>query len=256
MGHALFDMTGKVALITGSSRGLGKAMALGLADAGADIVVTSRKLEGCEKVVEQITAKGRKALAVAAHVGDIDDLDRLVDSAYRYFGRVDILINNAGINPGAGPLVDLTPTAFQKTFDVNTKGPWYLSSSIAPKMAEQGGGVIINVMSVAGIKSSWGQGAYGATKSALQSLTEVMAVEWAPMNIRVNAIAPGSYHSDLMDNAIARIPGFEEGATAASLQKRIAATDEIIGPILYLASDASAYSTGSTLVTDGGHVLS
>lgn len=256
MTHTLFDLSGKVALITGSSRGLGKAMALGLADAGADIVVASRKLENCQRVVEEIEAKGRRALAVAVHVGDTDQLDELTARAYEHFGKVDILINNAGINPGAGPLLDLTPAAFQKTFDVNTMGPWYLATQLAPKMAEQGGGVIINVMSVAGVRSNWGTGAYAATKSALQSLTEVMAIEWASMKVRVNAIAPGSYHSDLMDNAIAAIPGFEEGATEASLQKRIAATEEIIGPILYLASDASAFTTGATLVSDGGHVLS
>lgn len=255
MSNNCFDMQGKVVLITGGSRGLGRAMSLGLAEAGADIIIASRKLENCEVVAAQVRQKGRRALAVAAHTGRLEDIDRLVDAAYAEFGRVDVLINNAGINPAAGPIAQVSAEAFQKTFDVNTRGPWYLASKIAPRMGGHGGGAIINVISVSGIKASVGQGIYGASKAALLSMTKLMAVEWAPMKVRVNAIAPGSYHSDLMDGAIAAIPGFEEGAKAASLQKRIADTDEIIGPILYLASNASAYTTGSTLVTDGGYLL-
>jgi NAD(P)-dependent dehydrogenase (short-subunit alcohol dehydrogenase family) len=230
-------------------------MALGLAEAGADIVVASRKLDNCQAVAAQIETMGRRALAVAAHTGNYEDLDNLVEQSYLHFGRVDIVINNAGINPAAGAIADVSPQAFQKTLEVNTLGPWYLSAKLAPRMAEHGGGVIINVISVSGLRGAMGQGAYGASKAALQSLTQTMAIEWAPMKVRVNAIAPGSYHSDLMDGAIAAFPEFEEGAKAASLQKRIAATDEIVGPVLYLASDASAYSTGSTLLTDGGYML-
>jgi len=256
MSKQLFDLSGKVALVTGGSRGLGKAMALGLADAGADIIVASRKLENCQAVATEIQAKGRQAVGIAAHTGKYEDIDRLVEQAYQHLGRVDIVINNAGINPAAGAIADVTPEAFQKTLEVNTLGPWYLSARLAPRMATHGGGVIINVISVSGLRGAMGQGAYAASKAALQSLTQTMAIEWAAMNVRVNAIAPGSYHSDLMDGAIAAIPGFEEGAKAASLQKRIAQTDEIIGPILYLASDASAFTTGSTLLTDGGYMLS
>ncbi len=255
MSKQLFDLTGKVVLVTGGSRGLGKAISLGLADAGADIIVASRKLDNCQAVVKEIEAKGRKALAVAAHTGKYEEIDRLVKLSFEHFGRVDIVINNAGINPAAGAITDVTPEAFQKTLEVNTLGPWYLAAKLAPEMARQGGGVIINVISVSGLRGAMGQGAYGASKAALQSLTQTMAIEWAPLNIRVNAIAPGSYHSDLMDGAIAAIPEFEAGAKAASLQKRIANSEEILGPILYLASDASAYTTGSTLLTDGGYML-
>lgn len=248
------DLSGKVALITGGGRGLGKAMSLGLADAGADIIIASRKLENCEAVAEQIRAKGRRALAIQAHTGEPEALDRVIEQSYAEFGHVDILINNAGMNPMLGGLSDLSVELFQKLFDVNTKGPWYLASRMAPKMAEHGGGSIINVISVAGLKPPAYLGFYAATKAALEALTKVMAIEWGPMSIRVNALAPGSYHSDLFDSAAAN-PGYEEGSIKATVQKRIAETEEIISPILYLASDMSAYTTGHTLVSDGGFML-
>ena len=246
------DLSGKVALVTGGSRGLGRAICLGLADAGADVVVASRKLDNCQAVVGQIEARGRWGLAVAAHAGRTEDLDALIEAAYARFGRVDILINNAGTNPVTAGLSDLSPELFQKVFEVNTKGPWYLASRLAPRMGGHGGGVIVNVISVSGLKPSPYQGFYAASKAALNALTKVMAAEWAPLNIRVNSLAPGSYHSDLFDNSAAAMPGFAEGARDASLQKRIAETEEILGPILYLVSDMSAYTTGATLVSDGG----
>ncbi len=253
MGYSNIDLSGKVALVTGGSRGLGRAMVLGLAKAGADVVIASRKLENCEAVAQQVRALGRRALAVAAHMGDTNSLDGLVAQALEHFGRVDILVNNAGINVAAGPLTDLAPEAFQKMFAVNTQGPWYLASRLAPQMGELGGGAIINVISVAALKPPAYMGFYAATKAALQALTKVMAAEWAPLKVRVNALAPGTYHSDLTDGAIATMPGFEEGAKSASLQQRIADTEEIVGPLLYLASDMSAFTTGATLVSDGGH---
>lgn len=248
------DLSGKVALVTGGSRGLGRAMCLGLADAGADVIIVSRKLENCEAVAQLVRDKGRKALAISAHTGDPDSLDRVIEQSYAEFGHVDILINNAGMNPILGPLSELTVELFQKLFDVNTKGPWYLASRMAPKMAQHGGGSIINVISVAGLKPPAYLGFYAATKAALQALTKVMAIEWGPHNIRVNALAPGSYHSDLFDSAAANT-GYEEGSINATVQKRIAETEEIISPILYLASDMSAYTTGHTLVSDGGFML-
>lgn len=248
------DLTGKVALVTGGSRGLGKAMSLGLADAGADVIVVSRRLENCEAVAEEIRGKGRKALALSAHMGRTEDLDTVIDSAYEAFGHVDILINNAGMNPVIGELSELQVDLFQKLFDVNTKGPWYLASRMAPRMAEHGGGSVINVISVGGLKPSALTGFYAATKAALDALTKVMAAEWAGKGIRVNSLAPGSYHSDLFDSA-ASIPGYLDGAINACLQKRVAETDEIIGPILYLASDLSSYTTGHTLVSDGGYMV-
>ncbi|WP_116365376.1 SDR family NAD(P)-dependent oxidoreductase [Parahaliea mediterranea] len=250
------DLSGKVALVTGGSRGLGRAMVMGLAQAGADVIIASRRQESCQAVAEAVQRDtGRRALPVAAHTGQMNDLDRLIDTSYQAFGRVDVLINNAGINPAMGELSALPPELFQKMFDVNTKGPWYLASRLAPRMAQHGGGSIINVLSVGALKPSALQGFYASTKAALQALTRVMAAEWAGQGIRVNALAPGSYHSDLFDGSAAAIPGFEDGAKAASLQKRVAETEEIIGPVLYLASDLSAYTTGHTLVSDGGYMV-
>jgi len=249
------SLEGKVALVTGGSRGLGRAMVLGLAKAGADVVIASRKLESCEQVAEDVRAMGRRALPVSAHAGRMESLDALLDQTYDTFGRLDVLINNAGTNPVTAGLSDLTPELFQKVFEVNTKGPWYLASRAAPRMAEHGGGSIINVISVGGLKPPAYQGFYAGSKAALHAMTKVMAAEWASMGIRVNAIAPGSFHSDMLDAALKILPGFEEGSRDASLQKRIAETDEIIGPVMYLASDMSKFTTGATLVADGGYLV-
>ncbi|MBK9468393.1 MAG: glucose 1-dehydrogenase [Gammaproteobacteria bacterium] len=249
------NLEGKVALVTGGSRGLGRAMVLGLARAGADVVIASRKLAGCEEVAAEVQAMGRQALAVSAHAGQMESLDALLEATYQRFGRLDILINNAGTNPVTAGLSDLTPELFQKVFEVNTKGPWYLASRAAPRMAQHGGGSIINVISVGGLKPPAYQGFYAGSKAALHALTKVMAAEWAHMGIRVNAIAPGSYHSDLFDVSAAQLPGFEEGSKAACVQKRIAETEEILGPVMYLASDMSSYTTGATLVADGGYLV-
>lgn len=241
---------GKVALITGGSRGLGRAMSVGFAAEGAKVIVASRKIDSCKEVVEQIEQAGGEALAIAAHMGKTDDLDALIERAYEHFGRVDILVNNAGINVAMGPLSDIKTDAFDKMTDVNLKGPWYLTSRLAPKMGEHGGGCVINVLSVAALATPPFTGLYAATKASMKALTEVMAQEWADWNIRVNALAPGSYHSDLTDGAIAALPGYEEGMISSALIPRIAETEEILNPIFYLASES--FTTGITLVADGG----
>jgi NAD(P)-dependent dehydrogenase (short-subunit alcohol dehydrogenase family) len=246
----MFDFKDKVVLITGGSRGLGRAMSLGFARAGAKVIVASRKLAACQALVERIIAEGGDAWACAANTSSTDDLDRLIAVSLEHYGRVDILINNAGTNIAQGPLTDVTPDAFDKMYQINQRGPWYLASRLAPHMADNGGGVVINVLSVAAVKPPAYMGFYAATKAALQALTRVMANEWAPMNIRVNAIAPGTYHSDLTDSAIKAIPGFEEGMLSANLIKRIPESEDILLPIFYLA--AETYTTGFTLVADGG----
>jgi NAD(P)-dependent dehydrogenase (short-subunit alcohol dehydrogenase family) len=240
----------KTVLITGGSRGLGKAMSEGFAREGARVIIASRKLESCEALADSIRAQGGEAFAVAAHMGDCASLDHLIATSLEQVGPVDILINNAGINVAAGMLTDITPEQFDKMYQVNLRGAWYLASRLAPGMGENGGGSIINMLSVAALKPAIGMGFYAATKAALQALTTVMAQEWAPLNIRVNALAPGTYHSDLTDNALAVIPGFEENALSRTLIKRIADSEEILNPIFYLASEA--YTTGTTLVADGG----
>lgn len=249
------DLKGKVALVTGGSRGLGRAMVLGLAKAGADVVIASRKLEACEAVARDAEALGVQALAVPCHTGDPASVDALIAAVWERFGRLDILVNNAGINPAVSPLADLTHALFQKVLDVNLLGPWYLASRAAPKMRESGGGTIVNVISVAAMRPSAMQGTYAASKAALSALTRVMAAEWAPWGIRVNDLAPGAHHSTMFDNAAAVLPGFEEGAREHSLMKRIAPTEEIVGSLLYLASDMSSFATGMTLVSDGGFVV-
>jgi NAD(P)-dependent dehydrogenase (short-subunit alcohol dehydrogenase family) len=240
----------KVVIVTGGSRGLGRAISLGFAQQGARVVVASRKLPACEQVVAEIEAKGGSALACAAHMGDVADIDALIEAAYGRFGRVDVLVNNAGINVALGPLSEISPAAFDKMVDVNLKGPWYLASRLAPRMGEQGGGCVINVLSVAALSTPAYSGIYAATKAGLKALTEVMAQEWAEWNIRVNALAPGSYHSDLTDGAIAALPHYASGMVEAALIPRIAETEEILNPVFYLASEA--FTTGITLVADGG----
>lgn len=248
------DLSGKVALVTGGSRGLGRAMVLGLAAAGADVVIASRRLDACTALASEVRALGREALPVAAHLGETASLDALIAAALERFGRIDILVNNAGTNPVTAGLAELTPELFQKVFEVNTRGPWYLASRLAPHMGAAGGGVIVNVSSVAAHRPPAGQGFYAASKAALEALTRVMAAEWAPLNIRVNALAPGSMYSDLFDRAAAVMPNFTERAAAAALQKRVAESEEIVGPLLYLVSGMASFATGSTLVADGGYL--
>ncbi len=249
----MFEFTDKVVLITGGSRGLGKAMAEGFAKAGAKVVIASRKKENCQKLAAAIQEQGGDALGIGANTGVISDLDKLIDTVMDYYGRVDILINNAGVNIAFGLLTDLSPEQFDKMYQVNQRGPWYLASRLAPRMAESGGGVMINILSVSGLKPTAAMGFYAATKAALEALTKTMAQEWAPLNIRVNAIAPGTYRSDLVQSTINSIPGMEQGMIDANLIKRIAESDEILNPVFYLAGES--YTTGITLVADGGMLI-
>ena len=244
------DFTGKVVLVTGGSRGLGKAMSLGFAEQGATVIIVSRKQDSCTALAEQIVQAGGQAVGIAANTGKTDDIDALVRQLKSDYARIDLLINNAGTNIALGPLTDLSPEQFDKMFQVNLRGPWYLASRIAPIMAATGGGSIINILSVAALRPPAYNGFYAATKSGLEAITKVMAQEWANDKIRVNAIAPGPYRSDLVDSSIAAIPGFEEGMRDSTLLKRIAATDEILKPVFYLASDGNI--TGTTLIADGG----
>lgn len=246
----MYNFENKVVLITGGSRGLGKALSEGFSKSGAKVIIASRKLESCQALADAINADGGDALAVAANTGSIEDLDRLARIAISHYGQVDILINNAGINIAMGELKALSPAAFDKMYQVNQRGPWYLASKLVPSMAENGGGSIINFISVAALKPPAFMGFYAATKAALEALTKVMAQEWAPLNIRVNAIAPGTFHSDLTDGLIEAIPGMEAGMLEANLMKRIADAQEIINPVFYLAGES--YTTGTTLIVDGG----
>ena len=240
---------GKVAVVTGGSKGLGRAMALGFAEAGAEVVVASRKLEACEAVAAEIRALGRRALAVACHVGDWDQCAALVDAAVAEFGRIDILVNNAGIAPVPPSLLDVTSELFDKTIAVNLKGPLRLTALATQHMAA--GGAVINISSKASLHPTSFTVVYAAAKAGLNALTRAAATEFGGRGIRVNAIVCGTFHTDSF-HVSAPTPELQASAAAATSLGRIASADEIVGTALYLASDASTYLTGELIVLDGG----
>jgi len=248
-----FDLSGKVAVVTGATKGLGRAIVQGLAEAGADVVVSSRKQELCDEVAAEITAStGRRALGLACHVGEWDAVPAFVDRVVAELGRIDILVNNAGINPTPPPLVDLDLALVRKVMAVNLEGPLRTSQLVAPIMRDQGGGSIVQIATVGAYSGGPGVAAYGASKAALINLTKSMAKEWAPWGIRVNAVSPGPIKSELTEAAERNQPGFYERAGSATALKRVAETWEIVGPVLYLASDASSYVTGEDHIVAGG----
>ncbi len=249
----LFDLTGKVVLVTGGTRGLGNAMARGLAQAGASLIVTGRKQAATDEAAEQLAAEtGRPCLGVACHMGDWEQIDALVGRAYTEHDRVDVLVNNAGINPTFMPVAKITSEFFDKLYAVNVKGPMRLAALIAPRMGEAGGGSIVNIVTVGAYEGGPGIGTYSSSKAALLNFTKVMALEWADLGVRVNALAPGPFMTDMMTGAAGNMPGFLEAAANATLQKRIAEPEEIVGTVVYLASDASSFVTGEDLRVAGG----
>jgi NAD(P)-dependent dehydrogenase (short-subunit alcohol dehydrogenase family) len=243
------DATGKVAIVTGGSKGLGRAMALGFAEAGADVVVASRKLDACEAVAAEVRALGRQALALSCHVGDWDQCAALVDASVEVFERIDVLVNNAGIAPVPPSLIDVTADLFDKTIAVNLKGPLRLTALAAEHMPA--GGSIINISSKASLHPTSSTVVYAAAKAGLNALTKAAADELGGRGIRVNAIVCGTFHTDSLH---ASIPTEEQQAQMASNISlgRIASADEIVGTALYLASDASSYLTGELITLDGG----
>jgi len=246
MAQDLFDFSGKVVLITGGSRGLGKTMALAFAERGADLIIASRKLEACEAVARQIRALGRHALPIAAHVGQWDDLERLADAAYAEFGRVDVLINNAGMSPVAPSLAAVGEALFDKIVDVNYKGPFRLSTLIGSRMCAGEGGSIINISSVGALLPSPYFGPYAGAKAALNAVSIALAKEYAP-KVRVNVISPGGFLTDVAGDW-ADDPAALEGV----MLQRFARPEEIVTTALYLASDHSSFTTGANIRVDGG----
>lgn len=242
----LFDLTGKVALVTGGSRGLGREMVRAFAAAGADVVIASRKLEACEALAAEIRATGRRALPVAAHVGRWDDLQRLTDAAYEEFGRVDILVNNAGMSPLAPSSEQTSEELFDKIIAVNFKGPFRLSALIGSRMAADGGGSIINVSSTGALMPQPHFGPYAGAKAALNALTTAFALEYGP-TVRVNTISAGPFLTD-----IAKAWSPEKRERTRSAIGRPGQPSEIVTTALYLASPASSYTTGALIRVDGG----
>jgi NAD(P)-dependent dehydrogenase (short-subunit alcohol dehydrogenase family) len=243
------DASGKVVVVTGGSKGIGRAMALGFAEAGADVVVASRKRDACEKVADEIRAVGRRALAVECHVGEWDQCATLVDVTVAEFGRLDVLVNNAGIAPVPPSLLEVTANLFDRTIGVNLKGPLRLTALAVEHMSS--GGAVINISSKASLHPTSFTVVYAAAKAGLNALTKAAANEFGPRGIRVNAIVCGTFHTDSLH---ASLPSEEmQAQMAASVALgRIASADEIVGTALYLASDASSYLTGELIVLDGG----
>jgi NAD(P)-dependent dehydrogenase (short-subunit alcohol dehydrogenase family) len=243
------DATGKVVVVTGASKGLGRAMALGFAEAGADVVVASRKLAACEIVAGEIRAMGRRAVAISCHVGDWDQCAALVDATVAEFGRVDVLVNNAGIAPVPPSLLGVTAELFDKTIAVNLKGPLRLSALAAEHMPA--GASIVNISSKASLHPTPFTVVYAAAKAGLNALTKAAANEFGPRGIRVNAIVCGTFHTDSLHASIPT-EALQAQMTANISLARIASADEIVGTALYLASDASSYLTGELITLDGG----
>ena len=249
----LFDLTGKVVIVTGSTKGIGRAMAEGLASAGASVVVSSRKQELCDRIAAEIAAAtGAEVMARACHVGEWDAVPGFVDAVYERFGRIDALVNNAGINPARISPQDMTLEYWRKVFSVNVEGPLRTSQCVFPVMRDQGGGSIVNIGTMAAYSGGGTICAYGSSKGALLNLTKSMAMEWAPWKIRVNMLSPGPFMSEMMEGGAKTQPGFLDLVAGGTFMKRIADPAEIVGPVCYLLSEASSFVTGDDLSVSGG----
>lgn len=244
-----FRLDDKVAVVTGGSKGLGRAMALGFAESGADVVVSSRKLEECEKVADEVRALGRRALAVSCHVGDWSQCDALIEATVAEFGRIDVLVNNAGIAPVPPSLLGVTEDLYAKTMDVNFKGPMRLTALAAEHMSV--GGSIINISSKASLRPSPFTVVYAAAKAAQNTLTKAAAQEFGPRGIRVNGIVCGMFHTDSFHKSAPTEDAQAYLAKNVSLG-RIGDAEDIVGTAIYLASEASSYLTGELILLDGG----
>ena len=244
-----FDLDGKVALVTGGSRGLGRAMALAFAQRGAHVVIASRKLGNCEAVAETVRQHGVRALAYSCHVGRWDDLAGLADAAYAEFGRVDVLVNNAGMSPLYPKLSAVSEELFDKVIDVNLKGPYRLSALIGERMAAGDGGSIVNVSSTAAVQPTPESEPYGAAKAGINSLTLSLARAYAP-KVRVNCIQAGPFLTDI--SKAWDMEAFERNAKTRLALQRGGEAEEIVGTALYLASAASSFTTGAIIRVDGG----
>jgi len=251
MASVNFSLDGKVAIVTGASRGIGEAIARGLAAQGATVVLASRKQEALDTVAESIKKDGGKALAVACHTGNPEAISALFDRVKSELGKVDILVNNAAANPYFGPAVDCNEGAFDKTMEVNVKGYFLMSQHAAKMMVEQGSGSIVNVASIAGISPGQMQVVYSMTKAAVINMTKGMAKELGGAGVRVNAIAPGLVETRFA-SALINSPEIHEMIVSMTALGRHAQPDEMVGAAIYLASDASSYTTGSVIVVDGG----
>jgi NAD(P)-dependent dehydrogenase (short-subunit alcohol dehydrogenase family) len=249
-----FSMKGSNAIVTGATRGIGLAIARGFLESGATVTLCGRKQEGVDDALADLSEHTDQVLGVAAHVGKAEDIERLIAAAEERFGPVNTLVNNAGTNPYYGPIAESEDWAWDKTMDVNLRGPYLLSRRVGVKMMAEGGGSIINISSIAGLAASVNQGIYSVTKAGLIMLTKVMAREMGEAGVRVNCICPGVIRTEL-----SRALWENEKAAASYLARkalgRIGEVDEVVGAAIYFASEASSFTTGAVLQVDGGMVI-
>jgi NAD(P)-dependent dehydrogenase (short-subunit alcohol dehydrogenase family) len=248
-----FSLKNKVALITGASRGIGEAAAIGLAQAGADLAIASRKLPDLERVAAEVRKAGRKCLPIAAHVGRVEEVNNLVKKVVMEFGRIDILVNNAATNPTMAQALDVDERAWDSIMNLNLKGLFFLSQAVARVMKEKGGGKIINVSSIAGISPDL-LPVYSISKAAVIMATKVMAMQWAQYKIRANCVAPGLTKTKFSE-ALWNNPDILKHAMGLTPMGRVGEPEEMVGAILFLASEASSYVTGQVIAVDGGKTI-
>lgn len=251
MASNLFDLSGKIALVSGASRGIGEAAAKLLAAHGAHVITSSRRAEACEKVAADIRAAGGQASAFACHVGEMDQIDAIVEHVQQTHGRLDILVNNAAANPYFGHILDTDLGAFEKTVEVNIRGYFFMSAKFGQMMRKQGSGTIINTASVNGIRPGAMQGIYSITKAAVINMTKAFAKECGPLGIRVNALLPGLTETRFASALIENKEIYERAVATIPLG-RSAKPEEMAGTVLYLASDAASYTNGACIIVDGG----
>jgi NAD(P)-dependent dehydrogenase (short-subunit alcohol dehydrogenase family) len=246
----LFDMSGRVVVVTGGTRGIGLALAEGYVAAGARVAIASRKADACEQAAAHLRAMGGEVIAVPTHLGDLDALDALVAATVDAFGGIDVVVNNAA-NALTQPLGDFTAEAWAKSFDVNLRGPVFLVQKALPHLTASPHAAVLNVISAGAFLFSAWVSMYAAGKAALMSFTRSMAAEYAPRGIRVNALAPGTVDTDMVRN---NPPEAQEHMANASILRRMASPDEMVGPALLLTSDAGSFITGQVILADGGMV--
>ncbi|MDB4427528.1 SDR family oxidoreductase [Porticoccaceae bacterium] len=254
MATNIFDLTGKIALVTGASRGIGEAIAKLLAEQGAHVIVSSRKLDGCQAVADQITADGGSAEALACHVGSMEQIEEAFATIKGTFGKLDILVNNAATNPYFGHILDTDLGAYTKTVDVNIRGYFFMSIEAGKLMRENGGGSIVNTASINALQPGAMQGIYSITKAAVVNMTKSFAKECGDLGIRVNALLPG-FTKTQFAGALFTDDKIYQSAIAQIPMKRHAEPSEMAGTVLYLVSDASSYTNGECIVVDGGMTL-
>jgi len=248
----LFQLDNKVAIVTGASKGIGEAMARGLAEFGAKVVISSRKRESVDAVAKSFQNDGLEAIAIAANMGNVEEAQNLIDQTVDAYGGIDIIINNAAANPVFGPIQNTEERAFDKILDVNLKGPFELCKKAYPILKQRGGGSIINISSIGGLTPEHGIGIYSVSKAGLINLTKAMAQDWGSDNIRVNAICPGLIKTKFSEALWGNEPILDRFLQQIPLN-RVGTSEDVAGLAVYLASDAAAYCTGGVYLIDGGY---